>query len=325
MRGSVNHQVNLVFRESGIFQPGKSKHKAKELARKELYQKGLSATSERIGKKLAIYSYGTAEKYKDTWHSLARFAKEQFGIKDVTKIDGEHVKAYLEQKIAQNVKYATFQRECAAIAKFEQALNKFTQEHGDKYKVFNREFNFRDTIQEVKETAKEVLDREIKDRGFENPKNVIDNLIKEEHKIVARIQYEGGARISEATHIKEGQLKGLDQDPVTKKYVGKIEIKGKGGKIREIYVSKETYRELERYTQKEGIFSVNKDTYSHAVNYAAEKAGEHARDTHSFRYNFAQERYQEYLSNGYTHEQALQGTSWEMGHERADITLHYLR
>lgn len=325
MRGSINHQINLVFRNSGIFQPGTSKHEAKQQARQELAQKGLSATSERLSQKTVIYSYGTAEKYKDTWHSLARFCKQEFGIKDVTKINNMHIKAYLEQKIAQNVKYATFQRECAAIAKFEQALNKFTQEHAERYKVSNTEFNFRDAIYEIKEVAKEVLDRNIKERGFENPRNVIENLQKSEHKLAAKIQYEGGARLSEATHIKPNQLKGYTKDIVTGQEKGTLEIKGKGGKVRDVYIDKTTYSELEKYMQNKGEFSISRDTYSHAVNYAAEKAGEHARDTHSFRYCFAQERYSTYLESGYTHEQAIQGVSWEMGHERADITLHYLR
>jgi len=326
MRGSINHQVNLVFKQSNIFQPGSSKHDAKLQAREELLAKGESATSDKIGAQTAIYSYNTAEKYKDTWHDLAQYCKQEFGIKDVTKIEAEHIKSYLESKIESGVKYSSFQRECAAISKFEQALNRFAEKYGERYNVAKTEFNFREAINTTREIAKEVLSRDIKDRGFDNPQAVINNIERPESKIAAAVQYEGGARLSEACYIKESQLKGYEIDRVTGQEKGKIYLDNtKGGKDREIFVSKETYSKLESYIKENGEFKISKNTYSHDVNAAAKQLNERASDTHSFRYNFAQERYNSCLDAGFTHEQALQNVSWEMGHERADITLHYLR
>jgi integrase len=326
MHGSINHQVNLVFTKSGIFQPGQSKHQAKQEARAELAKQGLSATSDKLAERTAIYSYETASKYKDTWHDLAHYAKQEYGLKDITKLESEHIKGYLGQRIAEGIKYSSFQRECAAISKFEQALNKFAQEVGDKYGASKTEYNFREAINDVREIAKETLDREIKDRGFENAKEVISNISRDESKIAASVQYEGGARISEACYIKENQLKGIVTDKVTGREVGQLRLTNtKGGKERDIFISKETYQRLENYIKENGEFKISRNTYSHDVNAAARQAGERVYDTHSFRYNFAQERYNQYLESGYTHEQTLQSVSWEMGHERADITLHYLR
>ena len=326
MRGSINHQVNLIFTKSGIFRPGESKHEAKQTAREELARQGLSATSDKLAAKTAIYSYNTAEKYKDTWHDLAHYAKQEYGLRDITKLESEHIKGYLEQRIADGIKYSSFQRECAALSKFELALNKFAQEVGDKYGASKSEFSFREAIESTREIAKETLDRDIKDRGFENAREVISNITREESKIAASIQYEGGARISEACFIKESQLKGVTIDKMTGQEVGKIHLDNtKGGKERNIFVSKDTYQKLEQYINQHGEFKLSKNTYSHDVNAAAKTAGERVTDTHSFRYNFAQSRYNQYLESGHTHEQALQGVSWEMGHERADITLHYLR
>jgi integrase len=326
MHGSINHQVNLVFTKSGIFQPGQSKHQAKQEARAELAKQGLSATSDKLAERTAIYSYETASKYKDTWHSLCNYAKQEFGVKDITKLESHHIQAYLESRISDNIKYSSFQRECAALSKFEQTLNKFAQEHGDKYGAYKTEFNFRDTINSVREVAKETLSRDIKDRGFENAREVINNISRPESKIAASVQYEGGARISEACYIKENQLKGYVIDKVTGEEKGVIHLDNtKGGKERDIFVSKDTYQKLEQYINQHGEFKLSKNTYSHDVNNAAKAAGEKVHDTHSFRYNFAQERYNQYLENNYTHEQTLQSVSWEMGHERADITLHYLR
>ena len=327
MRGGIGWQVNTVFKHSNIFQPGTSKHEAKMEAREELARQGLSATSDKLAERTAIYSYGTAEKYKDTWHSLAEFAKQEHGLRDMTKLEASHIQAYLENKIAEGVKYSTFQRECAAIAKFEQALTRFAQSDvAEKYKVSNTEFNFKEAIESAREVAKETLSRDIKDRGFENAREVINNISRPESKIAANIQYEGGARVSEACYIKENQLKGYTIDKVTGQEVGKIYLDNtKGGKERELLISKETYQKLENYIKENGEFKISKNTYSHDVNLATRQAGERATDTHSFRYCYAQERYSTYLEAGYTHEQALQATSWEMGHERADITLHYLR
>ena len=327
MRGGIGWQVNTVFKHSNIFQPGTSKHEAKMEAREELARQSLSATSDKLAERTAIYSYGTAEKYKDTWHSLAEFAKQEHGLRDITKLEASHIQAYLESKIAEGVKYSTFQRECAAIAKFEQALTRFAQSDvSEKYKVSNTEFNFKEAIESAREVAKETLSRDIKDRGFENAREVINNISRDESKIAASVQYEGGARISEACYIKENQLKGIMTDKVTGQEVGQLRLTNtKGGKERNIFVSKETYSKLETYIKEHGEFKISRNTYSHDVNAAAKAAGERVTDTHSFRYNFAQERYNQYLENNYTHEQALQSVSWEMGHERADITLHYLR
>ena len=327
MRGGIGWQVNTVFKHSNIFQPGTSKHEAKVEAREELAKQGLSATSDKLGARTAIYSYGTASKYKDTWHSVAEFAKQEHGLRDMTKLEASHIQAYLENKIAEGVKYSTFQRECAAIAKFEQALTRFAQSDvAEKYKVSNTEFNFKEAIESAREVAKETLSRDIKDRGFENAREVINNISRDESKIAASVQYEGGARISEACYIKENQLKGYVIDKVTGEEKGVIHLDNtKGGKERDIFVSKDTYQKLEQYINQHGEFKLSKNTYSHDVNNASRQAGERVHDTHSFRYCYAQERYGQYLEANYTHEQALQATSWEMGHERADITLHYLR
>ena len=60
---------------------------------------------------------------------------------------------------------------------------------------------------------------------------------------------------------------------------------------------------------------------------AAESCGETytGKATHGLRHNFAQEHYQDFLSQGHTPRQALLETAELMGHHRPDITEHYLR
>jgi len=316
MRGSINYQVNKIFVESGIFCPGESKHAAKEVARSN----GVNTWSE-LGRELKIYSYRTAEVYKDTWHDFGRWAKEHLKIKDVEKYTGEHVKAYLESRIADGVKYSTFERECSALAKFENALNMWAEKNGSDVK-----YSFRDAIKEVKVEAREVLDRSIETRAYDNPRELINNIRDDFYKTVASVQYESGARINEVWQIEKSDLNGLRQDPLTGETKGWLSVEGKGGKEREIAVSQETYQRVSEIVERQENLHFDKNEYRETLKEAAEISGQDYTGSHGLRWNFAQERMEELSEKtSLTYEEKLQQVSWEMGHERADITEHYLR
>ena len=51
-------------------------------------------------------------------------------------------------------------------------------------------------------------------------------------------------------------LKGIDNDPFTNKEVEKIEVQGKGGYVRDINVSVDTYRQLKNYVKEKGEFKI---------------------------------------------------------------------
>ena len=58
---------------------------------------------------------------------------------------------------------------------------------------------------------------------------------------------------------------------------------------------------------------------------AAVAAGEEPEGSHGFRWNFAQERMEDLQEKGkLNYDQARQEVSWEIKHERANITEHYL-
>ncbi|EDP73729.1 phage integrase N-terminal domain-containing protein [Hydrogenivirga sp. 128-5-R1-1] len=314
MRGSIRWQVNKVFEV--ISKIGQSKHYEKELVR-ELGAK----TWHEIGKGLGIYSYKTLDSYRDVVKQLMSYVKSEFGIKDIEKLTGKHVKSFLEYKIEQGISYRTFQQYTAAAEKLEVALNRYSEinSRGNSY-------SFESHIREVREIAKETLERTNPARAYENPTDLIKNLTENEHSLMAKMQYEGGARLHEVSLIKQDQLKGIDIDPFTGKEIGKIEVQGKGGYVRDIKVSADTYRQLENHIKENGVFKVDKDTYRADLKLAAEKSGQDYTGSHGLRWNFAQERFNELQENGnLTYEQALKQVSEEMGHHRADITEHYLR
>ena len=305
MRGSIVYQVHEVFKEIIAF--SQSKHEAKELAREQG-----AKTWHEIGKNIAIYSYKTADQYRDIAKDLMNYTKEQFNTKDIEKLESKHIQSYLESKIADGVKYSTFQKYAAALEKLEVALNKYAESHNT-----GREYHF--DLSSVREQAREVLERTQETRAYENPKALIENIQNNDYKIIAQAQHEGGFRISELNHLSEKNFKDNNTFQV---------ISGKGGKDREVPLSKETYQALKSLLNKadtDGKYKFDMNDYRNALKEAAEKSGQEYTGSHGLRWNFAQEKFAELQQQGKTYEQALQEVSHLLGHERPDITEHYLR
>ena len=305
MRGSVVYQVHQVFKE--IISFGQSKHEAKIEARSEGAQ-----TWHDIGKDIGIYSYATADQYRDISKDLMNYTKEQFSVKDIEKLSSEHIQAYLESKIAEGVQYSTFQKYAAALEKLEVALNQYAQSHNT-----GQEYHF--DLSSVREQASETLERNQQTRAYEDPKALIENIQNPEYRTIAQAQHEGGFRISELNHLSEKNFKDNNTFQV---------ISGKGGKDREVELSKETYQALKSLLGKadtDGKYKFDMNDYRNTLKEAAQASNQDYTGSHGLRWNFAQEKFAELQQHGRTYEQALQEVSHLLGHERADITEHYLR
>ena len=227
----------------------------------------------------------------------------------------------MESRIADGVKYSTFQREAAALSKFENAMNMYADRAGK-----DATYSFRESIQDARKEAMEVLDKTAETRAYESPKELISHIANDDFKTVASVQYEGGARLNEVWRVETNDLRGIRMDPHTEEFRGWLVVEGKGGKEREISVSVETYHTVERVLQENGgNMEFDKNDYREAIKEAAEASGQDYTGSHGLRWNFAQERMEELQEHtSMTYEERLQEVSWEMGHERADITEHYL-
>lgn len=324
LSGGIDYQVNKIFIESKIFCPGESKHKDKNRARGLLSLQEQPAISQNISKYTRIHAYSTAQDYKDTWHLFARFAKREFGLKDITLTSVNHIQAYLEDRIAAEISISTWIKEAAHLCKFQNALEAFIA----KYQMDRGSEDFRPAINQLRPIARNSLSQKYKRGGYIDPLEVIAQIRNPRSRLVAQVQFEGGARLHEATVIKQSQLDGFVIDPLTNEQKGRVHLDNtKGGKARDIHVLPDTFRSLEREIKKEMCrLSVNQKTYAAHVAEAAKMTGESNRGTHDFRYSFAHNRYLELTDGkvGLCHEQAIQQISWEMGHERAAITMHYL-
>ncbi|GFO68592.1 hypothetical protein GMLC_21710 [Geomonas limicola] len=312
MRGTIDWQTHELFKAVDCV--GSSKHTAKEAAR----EKGAETWAE-IGKEIGVHSYATADAYRDIWQAIGEHAKAETGLKDMTKLEASHVQSYLESKIEQGVSYATFQQYASAATKLEVALNRFAEQHG-----LERSYNWE--LRDVRAEAQQELSRFEGSRAYQDPWAAVAAMPSPDARLAASVQYEGGARIKEASHIKENQLKGVATVPHTGQPAGVISVIGKGGKERAIYVAVSTYRALETAVQQGGgRFSVSPDAVRNGLKESTATTKQIYTGSHGLRWNFAQERFAELQERGKTREEALYLVSNEMGHERSDITEHYLR
>lgn len=277
-------------------------------------------TWEQIGGKIGVYSFGTADSYRETWRSVLDHARN-VGVKDIEKLTNKEIHSYLQSRIHQGVAHATYQKEAAAVAKLEQALNRYSVEYSR-----GNIYSFKSAINESRTGSKE-LQRFDGSRAYDRPAQLVAAVANRDHQIAAAIQHEGGARVHEASLIRVDQLKGYRGDPAIGQQRGIIEIQGKGGKVGDKFVSPQTYQALERAIQGQGEFKVDKDAYRDSLKEAAAATDQQydGRGSHGLRWNFAQERFNVLQERGSTYEQALAQVSNELGHERAEITLHYLR
>jgi integrase len=163
-------------------------------------------------------------------------------------------------------------------------------------------------------------------RAYDNPQRLIETIENVEHKIAANIQLQGGCRVSDATYIKEGDLKGIVKDEKTGEEKGVIYVdKSKGGKSGNVTVDKKTYEMLQEIIKNNnGLFNVDYEKYRLAIKEAAEKSGQEYNGTHGLRWNYAQKKFIDDQNNGANYVEALSNVSTSLFHNRPSITEHYL-
>ena len=313
MKGNVRWQVQQLY--SSLAAIGASKHAAKSAA----YSNGAKTQAE-VAKITGIHSYATADAYRDVWRAVGEFARSEYGIRDMEKLTGQHAAAWLESKINDGIARATFDKYAAATSKLEAALNRYSEinEKGNKY-----DFNLKD----VRSLGiKELGTRNHEPRAYADPISMLSRL-DSQHSLAANIQLEGGARVKEASQIKAEQLHGIHADKITGEMKGQISVVGKGGKARVIQVSPNTYNNLKNAINASGGVYKAGDykEYLSSLKHAANETKQDYSGTHGLRWTYAQGRMSELQQNGMSYEESLHQVSNEMGHDRSDITEHYLK
>jgi integrase len=304
MRGSVYYQSSQLVKQ--IFQEG-AKKEDKINPNHEYYQ--------------MVSSYKTMESYRRVWNNFFNYLKEHWKIRDFEKIEAQHIQAYMDYKIEYYPSKQYLEKISAALGKLETALKNFSKNIHKVEKDYD--FSIRQTILNEARDLKLVANN-YHNRAYNNPELLIYNLKNSIHKLAANIQLEGGARIEGVALIKPEQLLGIKIDKVTKTQKGIIFTKEKGGKQGEVLISLETYKELENYLSTNPKFKINRQDYYNDIKQAALISKEIAEGSHGLRWNFAKRRMFEHGKAGYSYSDSLQQVSYEMKHNRASITEHYL-
>lgn len=317
MTGSPLYQVQTLYKESGISKIGFSKHADKEAFRDSFHKK---ATWNDIGQHTGIYSYATADAYRDVWLSAFKYIKGKFGIRDIEKITADHAANFLLLKVKEHVKLATYKQYASALRKLSVALNLYAEKTGS-----GNTYDFNAAIETVGELAYKELDRFDGVRSYSAPDQMIENIPDDFHRLVARIQHDGGARIDEVFGIVPESLQGIAVQPFTGKKAGIVTVKGKGGKIRNIFIGVEEYNKLKALLGFGGNNHFDKNKYRLSLKRAAELTHQKYTGSHGLRWNFAKDRMSAVQKDRKYYEQGLSIVSKEMGHVRADITEHYLK
>lgn len=304
MRGSVYYQTAILTKY--IFQES-AKKTEKINPKSENFQK--------------VSSYKTMESYRNIWNNFFNYLVEHWSLKNCEQIQSHHVEAYMEYKLEYYPSVQYIQKISAAIGKLEIALKYFTQEVYGKSKFYD--FSSR---QEVLNDARDLklVANNYHNRAYADPQKIISNLQDHNHKLAAKIQHEGGARIEGVALIKKEQLLGAKLDAITNTEKGILFTKEKGGKEGEVLVCVSTYSELQNHLSKTPKFKINRQKYYEDIKQAAIATSENPEGSHGLRWNFAKRRMFEYAQAGYSYADSLQQVSYEMKHNRASITQHYL-
>jgi len=267
-----------------------------------------------------IASYKTMQSYRAVWNNLFNYLKEHWALKDCERVQEHHIVAYIDYKIEYYPSKQYLQKIVSAIGKLETALNLYSKNRYETPRKYD--FSIRKKLLNEAVDLNLVANR-YHNRAYKYPLKVIDQL-SQVHRLAATIEYEGGARVEGCSLIKKEQLFGYRIDKITNTKKGVIFTKEKGGKEGEVLVSVKTYQQLKNHIEENKVFKINRQAYFKDIRESCRKLGIHPEGTHGFRWNFAQNRLLEYAKAGYTYEQSLQAVSWEMKHNRASITEHYL-
>ena len=304
MRGSVYYQSAQLVKQ--VFEAG-AKKEDKINPDHEHYQ--------------FVSSYKTMESYRAVWNNFFNYLLEHWKIKDFEKIENYHIQSYIDYKVEYYPSKQYLEKISAAIGKLEVALKKFAKNIHNVDREYD--FSIRQTILDEARDLKYVSNN-YHNRACNNPLFLIENLKDPLHQLAAKIQYEGGARIEGVALIKKDQMMGIKVDSITNKEVGIVLTKEKGGKEGEILVSIDTYTNLNSYILEYDKFKINRQKYYNDIKQAAIASNETQEASHGLRWNFAKRRMFEYGKAEYSYEECLQQVSYEMKHNRASITQHYL-
>ena len=243
---SIGFQVEQILKE--VYGIGQSKRERRQESGIRSVENGHQVSD-------LIHAYKTLSNSRNDLTNLGKFAKKELGIKDMSKISINEVRAWIASK---NITYETASNYLSEINKVEKRFDLTREE-----------------IKELRaELSKTLKKSEKKTRYYAN----LDKITVPIRSTPAfELQRDYGLRISPATHIN-----------ITKQLVGNmLSYQEKSGKWSHKEISKELADKI-RAEAKNGRYKMNQKTYDRDIQKAIEKTGQKWNGSHGMRHSFAQ-------------------------------------
>jgi hypothetical protein len=300
--GSIIHQVSELLRIS-------TNNHQFGIKVSDIYAEGYTKQSNPYCR-----SFKTAKEYAGVWYQLASYVREEFGINKITEVKPEHIESFIEQKAELSPK--SLKNISSAIGKLENVIEQklcIEVDFGSREHLSGRWL--------ANKIASE-LDHSSMRGAYENPQALVENLSSPTNQLVAELQWRGGFRIHEIAKIREDSFKSWTNSCGQECWG--ITVKGKGGYERTVEVPFDLWTIAKDHVEQFGRITFDYKDYLNDLRQSAWETGQPYQGSHGLRYNFAQERYDELIANGWGHNEALKEVSEALGHHRPEITMHYL-
>lgn len=244
--GSINHQVgNIIKAHNGI---GQSKLESRNNSGLVSAESGHMVSDK-------FHSYKSLDNARNDLKNLGNYAKQEFGVKDMSKIDREIIGQWIRDK---NITYNTASNYLSEINKVHEHLSISREE-----------------VKELRaELKQELRTNELQSRAYSK----LDQIqLPDKSQPAFELQRDYGLRMSAATHINiEKQLDG-----------NTLKYQEKGGKWSEKELS-HTLASKIRENAVNGKYELSKNTYRDQLQKAIEKTGQEYNGTHGIRHSYAQ-------------------------------------
>lgn len=243
--GSIKYQVVEILKTvNGI---GESKKASRESSGIKSVESGHKVSDK-------IHSYKSMDNMRNDLINLGNYAKENFGVKDISQIHAEHVREWLNSK---EISYAT-------ASNYISELNKVADNF-----CFSRE-----EMKVLREELKELPKADLETRAYKGLEKIE---LRPHTQPAFELQRDHGLRVNASTHIN------LD-----KQLIGNtLSYQEKGGKWSEKELSPSLVSKLKENAPG-GKYEVNNRTYSRELKKEIEKTGQVYNGTHGIRHSYAQ-------------------------------------
>jgi len=248
--GSTRYQVQQILKQHN----GIGKSKAATRAESGITGENGHAVSNQF------HSYASMDSARSTLYNLGQYARQEHGIKDMSKIDAKIVTEWIKDR---DVVYGSASNDLSELRKVHEHLNISTED-----------------IKQVREIARQECRTSSKEtRAYTKLDRV---QISERSSVVYELMKTHGLRVAEASHINIS--KQLNQNTLT--------VQGKGGKIIEKELTPTLVSKIREIAQN-GVFHQSYDTFAKDLQNAIESAGMKYNGTHGLRHSYAQQRLEE--------------------------------